>query len=63
MIETNSSSLVARIKYDDDILFDFLEGQGLNVVVNSDELTVKEVNSNKKYKGNIIEKPTIYFNM
>ena len=63
VIENNRPSLVVRIEYDDDILFDFLKRQGLNVVVNSDELPSKEVNSNKKYKGKNIEKPKIDFNM
>ncbi len=58
-IENNKPSLIVRVEYDDEILFDFLTQQGLNVIKNPGKMPDKNINSNKAYKGKIIEKPLV----
>ncbi len=58
-IDKNKPALIVRVEYDDDILFDFLHKKGFELSMNKEEMPRKDINSNKAYKGKIIEKPLV----
>ena len=58
-IEKNQPLLIVRVEYDDNILFDFLSKRDFKVSRNITDLPKKDINSNKAYKGKVIEKPLV----
>ncbi len=58
-IEKNKPSLIIRVEYDDKILFNFLKKQKIEVSKHLEDMPEKNINSNKAYKGKIIDKPLV----
>lgn len=58
-IEKNKPSLIVRVEYDDEILFNFLKKQKIEVSKNLKDIPAKNINSNKVYEEKIINTPVI----
>jgi len=58
-IEKNKPSLIVRVEYDDEVLFNFLKKQEIEVNKNLEMMPEKNINANKAYKGKTVEKPLV----
>lgn len=58
-IKLNSPDFIMRVEYDDKNLYNYLQQKEIKISAQPKDLPSKDINSNKPYKGKLVEKPLL----